>query len=116
MRYYLTPQEFRVLKLLPSGKSYLEIGTILGLAEKTVECYVYNILLSTGFKNRRHLATSFLREPDSFVGVNQRMNKTKITALKIYFLYIEKLTPKQIAKRLNITASQVNNVLRSLRV
>jgi len=43
----LSTREIDVLKLVADGKTYKEIGHILGLSSKTVDCYSQRIKLKT---------------------------------------------------------------------
>ncbi len=52
----LTPTEKKVLELIGDGLSNREIGTSLGLAEKTVKNHVTGLLAKMGFRRRTQAA------------------------------------------------------------
>ena len=52
----LTAQEHRVLELVARGKTNKEIGSTLGLSEKTVKNYVTSVLAKLGFERRTQAA------------------------------------------------------------
>jgi DNA-binding CsgD family transcriptional regulator len=47
MTAQLSIREIDVLKLVADGKTYKEIGQILGLSSKTVDCYSQRIKVKT---------------------------------------------------------------------
>ena len=54
----LSPQEERILGLVADGRTNGQIGTELGLAEKTVKNYVSNVLMKLGL-SRRSVAAAY---------------------------------------------------------
>jgi DNA-binding NarL/FixJ family response regulator len=57
----LSPREERVLELVATGKTNREIGTELGLAEKTVRNYVSSVLAKLEVGRRAEAATYLAR-------------------------------------------------------
>jgi DNA-binding NarL/FixJ family response regulator len=50
----LTPREVDVLRLVGSGNTNREIGTLLSLTEETVKSHIRNILAKLGANDRTH--------------------------------------------------------------
>ncbi len=57
----LSPQERRVLALVAEGKTNKEIGTALGLSDKTVKNYLSNILDKLQLSRRSQAAAFFVQ-------------------------------------------------------
>jgi len=57
----LSPQERRVLALVAEGKTNKEIGSALGLSDKTVKNYLSNILEKLQFTRRSQAAAFFVQ-------------------------------------------------------
>jgi DNA-binding NarL/FixJ family response regulator len=57
----LAPQEFRVLALLADGKTNKEIGTALGLSDKTIKNYVRHIFQKLQISRRSQAAAFYIR-------------------------------------------------------
>jgi DNA-binding NarL/FixJ family response regulator len=57
----LAPQEFRVLGLLADGKTNKEIGTALGLSDKTIKNYVRHIFQKLQIRRRSQAAAFYIR-------------------------------------------------------
>ena len=64
-----TEREREVLRLLVSGRSNREIGTVLGIEERTVKAHVGKLLRKTGVSNRIALSVHVLTH--SMLGLNQ---------------------------------------------
>ena len=66
----LTPQQFRVLQMLGSGKLNKQIGYDLGVSEATIKAHMSAVLRKLGATNRTQailLAGKLLVDPDSVV-------------------------------------------------
>lgn len=55
----LSPQERRILPLIAEGKTNKEIGVILGLSDKTVKSYLYNMFQKLQVTRRSQLVSLF---------------------------------------------------------
>lgn len=64
-----TERECQVLRLLISGRSNREIGSALGIEERTVKAHVGKLLRKTGVSNRIALSVHVLTH--SMLGLNQ---------------------------------------------
>jgi DNA-binding NarL/FixJ family response regulator len=58
----LTPRERQVVGLVVEGRSNDEIGSVLGIASKTVEAHLRRLFCRLGLQSRTELATRALRE------------------------------------------------------
>ena len=58
----LTPREIEVLKWVARGKSAWEIGEILGIAKRTVEDHVHNVIGKLGASNRTEAVVIAIRD------------------------------------------------------
>ncbi len=57
----LSPQERRVLMQVAEGKTNKEIGAVLGLSDKTVKTYLYNIFQKLQVTRRTEAAAKFIK-------------------------------------------------------
>ena len=63
----LSPKELIVLRLVAEGMSDKEIGTKLGISERTVQTYLTRIMLKLQAKNRVNAAVLFfMSNPDLY--------------------------------------------------
>lgn len=63
----LSPKELIVLRLVAEGMSDKEIGTKLGISERTVQTYLTRIMLKLQAKNRVNAAVLFfMNNPDLY--------------------------------------------------
>ncbi|MDP2381603.1 MAG: response regulator transcription factor [Nitrospirota bacterium] len=61
----LSPQERRILPLLADGKTNKEIAVALGLSDKTIKNYLFNIFRKLQVTSRTQAATMFIKQQSS---------------------------------------------------
>ncbi len=62
LRYFLTPRELAVLRLLSIGTPFKEAAQDLGLGEETVRTHLKKLQLKLGVRNRTHAVAEAIRQ------------------------------------------------------